>query len=122
VCPTGTKAEWEFFYWQSIVPAGTSISFRAATATTAAGLPPAPPGAAPTTVPIGQATTTTPVTPAGTWSQDAQTVADHLKLEPPGPAQPSQDFLRVYMTFNPSGAAAPTLAAWRQTYDCVPAE
>ncbi len=122
VCPTGTKVEWEFFFWQSIVPAGTSIAFRAATATTLAGLPPAPPGAAPTTVPIGTATTTTPVMPAGTWSQDAQTVADHLKLEPPGPAQFSQDFLRVYMTFNPSGGAAPTLAAWRQTYDCVPAE
>ena len=121
-CPTGTKVEWEFFYWQAVVPAGTDITFRAATATTLAALPAAPPGAAPTTVPIGKATTTTPVSPAGTWSQDAQTVADHLKLEPPGPAQVSQNFLRVYMTFNPSGPAAPVLASWRQTYDCVPAE
>jgi hypothetical protein len=122
VCPTGTRVEWEYFYWQSIIPAGTDITFRAATAATLAALPAAPPGAAPTTVPIAKATSTTPVSPVGTWSQDAQTVADHLKLEPPGPAQLSQDFLRVYMTFNPSGGAAPSLVAWHQNYDCVPAE
>ncbi len=121
-CPVGTKVEWEFFYWQSIIPAGTDISFRAATSATLAGLPAAPPAAAPTTVPIAKATSTTPLIPAGTYSQDAQTVADHLKLEPPGPAQQSETFLRVYMTFNPSGKAAPTLASWRQTYDCKPAE
>jgi hypothetical protein len=122
VCPVGTRVEWESFYWQATIPSGTSVDFRAATAATVAGLPAAPPPAAPATVPIGSATTSTSVTPLGTWSQDAQTVALHLKNEPPGPSQLSQNVLRVYMTFNPSGGAAPTLHAWRQTYDCVDAE
>jgi len=122
VCPTGTRAEWESFYWQATIPAGTSVNFRAATSATLAGLPAAPPPAAPATVPIGNATASTPVVPLGVWSQDAQTVANHLSTEPPGPSQLSQSYLRVYMTFNPSGAAAPTLHAWRQTYDCLDAE
>jgi hypothetical protein len=122
VCPPGTRVEWEFFYWQSVIPSGTDITFRAATAATAAALPGAPPPASPATVPIAKATTSTPVVPVGSWSQDASTVSQHLKTEPPGPAQQSQSFLRVYMTFNPSGGAAPVLQSWRQTYDCVPAE
>ena len=125
VCPTGTQAEWEFFYWQSVIPSGTNISVRAATSATPFAAPPpvsTPPPAAPASVPIAQATTSTPVLPVGTWSQDAQTVADHLRLEPPGPAQTSLSYLRVYMTFNPSGGAAPVLQSWRQTYDCKPVE
>ncbi|MDB4933819.1 MAG: Tryptophan synthase alpha chain [Labilithrix sp.] len=121
-CPVGTRVEWQFFYWQAIVPSGTDITFRAATAATAAALPAAPPPAAPATVPIAKATASTPIVPLNSWSQDAQTVAQHLTNEPPGPSQISKDYLRVYMTFNPSGGAAPVLQAWRQTYDCVPAE
>lgn len=119
VCPIGTRVDWKFFYWQAVIPGGTNIAFRAATADTSAMLPAAPPGAAPTTVSIGNATTSV-VAPS--WAQDARTVADHLYNDPPGPGVKSKEFLRVYMTFNPSGGAAPLLQSWRQTYDCVPAE
>lgn len=121
VCPPSTRVEWRFFYWQSIIPSGTDIEFRAATSSTVAGLP-ATPVPAPATVQIARPTTSTPLLPVGTWSQDAQTVGQHLASDPPGPPQKSQNFLRVYMTFNPSGGAAPVLQSWRQTYDCVPAE
>ncbi|MDB4944634.1 MAG: hypothetical protein JWP97_4168 [Labilithrix sp.] len=114
VCPVGTRVKWQFFYWQDL-PLGGTIDFRAATADTQAMLPGAP-AAAPVTVPIGTASAA--VLPPS-WGQDAQTVSDHLKLEG---ATVSKDWLRVFITFNPLGPLAPVLYAWRQTYDCVPAE
>jgi hypothetical protein len=120
VCAVGEQVTWRLFSWQATVPTGTNIAFRAATATTQGALPASPPGAAPTTVPIGSATVTT--TPAGTWFSDANTVDWHLKNEPPGPAQTSKSWLRVYMTLNPAGGSSPTLTTWRQEYSCVPVE
>ena len=119
VCGVGEVPVWEHFYWQAVIPSGTNIAFRAATAASQAALPPAPPGAAPTTVGIANATSSV-VAPL--WAQDARTVDDHLVNDPPGPSAPSKSWLRVYMTFNPSGGAAPVLQSWRQTFDCVAAE
>ncbi len=115
----GEYPEWQFLYWQGTIPPGTSIEFRAATADTIAALPPSPPPAAPATVEAGTATTTV-LAPA--WGSDANTVSWHLANDPPGPAQLSKHYLRVYMKFNPVGALAPTLSAWRMTYSCVPKE
>jgi hypothetical protein len=120
ICPVGTRVKWQHFYWQAIVAAGTTLDFRAATADTQPLLPGLPPAAAPITVPI--ATASTSVT-APSWGQDARTVADHLLNDPTaGAGSVSKEWLRVYMTFNPTGNIAPILQAWRQTYDCVPAE
>src|SRR5205085_5550575 len=43
ICPVGDFPEWQYFLWQSVTPAGTSITFHAATADTQALLPAAPP-------------------------------------------------------------------------------
>lgn len=118
ICPVGTSVEWRFFYWQGVIPGGTSIAFRAATASTVAALP-ANPDPGPATRLIGTASTSV-VAPS--WGQDARTVGDHLKNDAPPPNSQSQKHLRVYMTFNPSGGAAPLLQSWRQTYACVPSE
>jgi hypothetical protein len=125
VCPVGTRVKWAPFYWQSVVPATTSIDFRAATSEVQASLPavpPSPPAGAPTTAYVGKTTTTT--APAGAWdcqgcpaapvSVDSQLLADTTF--------PSASWLRIYMTFNPTATVSPALTAWRQVYDCVPAE
>jgi hypothetical protein len=122
VCPVGFRPKWAPFYWESIIPAGTSIGFRAATAELQANLPAAPPAAAPVTALVGSATaTTTPATawdcqgcPAAPVSVDSQLLADTLV--------PSASWLRIYMTFNPTATLSPALTSWRQVYDCVPAE
>ena len=119
VCPAGNRVEWNYFYWQSTIPTGTSIKFAAATADTQAALPPAPPAGPPTTVNIGTANATV-LSPS--WARDADTVATHLLKDSPGPKTKSKDWLRVYMTFQPTGSTPPILNAWRQAYDCVPVE
>jgi hypothetical protein len=113
-CPVGTKTVWQLFQWQATIPAGTSIGFRAATADTAAALPPSPPGPAPTTADIGTADATT-----SGWTNDADTVDVNLVQDTNTASKP---YLRVYMTFNTSGTTSPVLHTWRQLYDCVPAE
>jgi hypothetical protein len=120
LCAPGTHVTWQFFYWQASVPPGTQIDFRGATADTQLALPGLPPPAAPTSVPVGTASVSIL---APTWGQDARTVDDHLRNDPTvGAGTPSKAWLRVYMTFNPSGNIAPSLLSWRQTYDCVPIE
>lgn len=115
----GEYPEWQFLYWQGVIPPGTSIELRAATADTIAALPPAPAPPAPASVEAGTAATTV-LAPA--WASDANTVSWHLANDPPGPAQTSKHYLRVYMKLNPVGALAPSLTAWRMTYSCVPKE
>jgi hypothetical protein len=119
VCEAGTCPVWQAFEWQSTIPTGSSIAFRAATAMTESSLPPSPPGAAPVTVPIADATTTV-LSP--NWDTDTDTVAWHLANEPPGPSQNSEAWLRVYMTLNPSAYDAPILWGWQQLYDCTPCQ
>jgi hypothetical protein len=114
VCPSGTSPVWQLFQWQATIPPGTSIDFKAATATSPAGLPAAPPAGPPTTANIGSATVTT----AG-WTNDPATVDTHLKADT---GKGSQPYLRVYMTFNTAGLLSPVLQTWRQLYDCAPAE
>jgi hypothetical protein len=119
VCEAGSCPVWQAFEWQSTIPTGANIAFRAATSTTEDALPPSPPAAAPTTVPIAEATTTV-LSPD--WDTDANTVAWHLANEPPGPPQNSEAWLRVYMTLNPSATNSPVLWGWQQLYDCTPCQ
>jgi len=123
VCNTGEKARWAPLYWQAAVPAGTSVVFRAATATTQAGLPPAPPAAAPTTALVGTASVNA-LAPA--W--DCQgcpgapvTVEKQLEAQT---GTSSSDWLRLFITLHPDAtqALSPVLYNWRQIYDCVPVE
>ncbi|MDB4933821.1 MAG: Tryptophan synthase alpha chain [Labilithrix sp.] len=121
VCNPGERVKWGPLYWQSVVPPTTSIEFRAATAGTVAALPPSPPAVAPTTALVGTASSTV-VAPA--WDCNgcpgsSVTVDSQLAAQT---ATQSKEFLRVFMTFNPTGSVAPTLLSWRQVYDCVPAE
>jgi hypothetical protein len=126
ICPVGTRVKWAPFYWESDVPATTSIKFQAATSDNPATLPVVPPAGPvpgpPITANVG--TSTPPGTAAPAWactgcpptpvSVDSQLLADT--------ATPSGIYLRVFITFNPNGSASPTLLSWRQVYDCVPAE
>jgi hypothetical protein len=121
VCEAGAIVEWAYFSWQTDIPAGTSIAFRAATADTQAALP-AIPGDVPTSANIGTANTTVPVPPAPPnpqWGRDADTVNVNLQQDT---GQSSKRFLRVFMTFNPTATVSPTLKSWRQEYRCVPNE
>lgn len=124
VCPPGNSVVWQLFRWQAAVASG-SIDFRAATASTQAALP-ATPVAAPTTVPIGSATAAnSPLAGPEVWVNDTSagvpvTVAQHLKID--GNNTVSQQWLRVFMTFNPTAGTSPRLDQWQQLFDCVPAE
>lgn len=120
ICPIGTFPEWQFLYWQSVTLPGTSVEFRAATAATQAALPPSPPAAAPVTVSAGTASGLPVLAPS--WASDANTVAWHLQNDPPGPAQLSKQWIRIYARMNPIGAVSPTITALRQDYSCKPAE
>jgi hypothetical protein len=125
-CQPQTCVQWEFFAWQAQIPTNTSIDFTAQTSTAAADGTPVSYGPA---VPVGSATSTT-----STWTSDACTVDGHLQnlaatAKPPQPAcvgvnppQHSEEWLRVNMTFNPSGQSSPALTTWRQMYDCIPCE
>jgi|GEM_PF-1932030 len=123
ICPVGNKVVWQLFRWKAGVPAGAQIDFRAATALTQAALPASPPAAAPATVPIGSATpANSPSAGPVVFVYDTAPgpvpvpVSEHLKVE--GLGTKSQQWLRVYMTFN----GTPTLFEWQQLYDCVPSE
>lgn len=122
VCGPGERVKWGPFYWQSTIPALTSIEFRAATAASIAALPASPPAAAPTTALVANNTSTT--TPAGAWDCNGcpgapVTVDSQLVTQT---STPSKDFLRIFMKFTPTGLISPVLGSWRQVYDCVPAE
>jgi hypothetical protein len=112
LCPSDTLPEWRFFEWQATVPDGTSIEFSAQTSHDGDEYEPSTP------VGIGTAEQTTP---AGTWHRGPEPVQEVLLAQ--DPVVKSQHFLKVTMTFNPdtSGSVAPTLHAWRQIVDCVPA-
>ena len=114
VCAMGSKPVWQPFQWQAQVPAGTSISFKAATAANLADLPEPPAGAPPATAAIGTANATTTV-----WTSDPDTVDKNLEDDT---GQASKKFLRVFMTFNTTAVQSPILSNWRQLYDCIPVE
>jgi len=56
-----------------------------------------------------------------TWTSDANTIAWHLANDV-APPQQSQEYLQINMAFNPTGTVSPSLADWRQMYDCPPTE
>ena len=121
ICQSGERVRWAPFYWQSVVPAGTSVSFRAATADTQALLPASPPAVPPVTAAVGTAASTVAAPawdcqgcPALPVTVDSQLTTDT--------ATSSKSWLRIYMKFNPTGSLTPALTAWRQVYDCVPVE
>jgi hypothetical protein len=127
VCGVGEIPVWTNFYWQSITPAGTSIDFHAATADTPAGFPATPPmpPVAPNSRLIATASGASVLpapAPPPNWATSAQTVDTHLRTDAPPPNTASKRWLRVYMTFKPTGSLAPTLLGWRQQYSCVPSE
>ncbi len=112
-CPAGSRAKWRFVEWQASIPAMTSIDFAVQTKDMAVDTyAPAVPRSA------GSITTTTAV---GVWAHGANTVDEVLSV-PPGPG--SLSYLLLLITFNPNatGTLAPTLGAWRQTYDCIPTQ
>lgn len=124
VCPSGDKVVWGPFYWQAVIPPGTSIDFRAATADDQASLPAAPPAPGPTTRAVGTANA---IVLPPTWSCDGcpsapVTVDHHLRTDTPGPNSASKDWLRVFFSFHPIGPIGPIMTGWRQVYDCVPGE
>ena len=117
VCDVGFAPVWQIFTWDALAPLGTNILFRAASAPADVDggpglLPPPPPAGDPVTVSIGDVATT-PLPPP-------HTVDYYLQHPTTGAPQTSQDYLRVYMTFQPLGLLSPVLLGWQQFYDCVP--
>jgi len=121
VCGVGERVKWGPFYWQAAIPAGTSVSIRAATADSIAALPPPPPAPAPTTAAVGVASTTVlaPAWDCNGCPSAPVTVDSQLRTDT---GTPSKEYLRVYMRFQPTASVPPTMLQWRQVYDCVPAE
>jgi hypothetical protein len=112
VCPPASKVVWQAFSWKAQIPTGTSIVFQAQTAQDASGAP----GTYGVAVNVGTASSSTGstfFTPATTVDQD---------LTGATPAQRSEAWLKILMTFNPNGATSPTLTGWNQVYDCLPNE
>jgi hypothetical protein len=109
-CPVGQKVVWRFFDWETVTPGDSSISFSAQTASTTAGLSSA------VAAPLGSASGATITSWVGA---DVESALNALT-----PKQTSQAYLQVNITLNPTTdkTQTPTLTAWRQTYDCVPAE
>ncbi len=130
VCPNGTLPVWQLFNWQASVPFGTSIDFTAQTAPDSAGAPGTFAPASPFSVGTAGGTTSTWTTqlyaaPPLTVGPAPCTVDQHLTGNNacPGPGNlTSQEWLRVTMTFNVSGALSPTLTNWEQLFDCIPAK
>jgi WD40 repeat protein len=112
VCPADTLVKWRFFEWQSIIPTGTSIEFFVQTKKDAA-------DAYAPAVSLLSSTAATTSNP-GVWLRGSKTVDETLAEN----GLLSSKYLLVTMVFNPNanGSAAPTLTAWRQIYDCVPAQ
>lgn len=111
-CPTGTKPKWRFFMWRDTIPTGASIGIavQSKRLATDSYLP---------ATPINYATATQ--SSSGTnWLQGASPIDTLLESAGVG----SQTYLQVTMVFRPDslGTVAPTLLAWQQSYDCVPAE
>jgi hypothetical protein len=112
-CPRGTQPKWRFFEWQATVPASTSIDFLVQTKATAAdSYAPATPLALVTATPASG-------TGPGTWYRSVP--VDQVLGNATMPVS-SGNYLRVWMTFNRTMTASPTLHQWRQIFDCVPAE
>lgn len=109
-CPHGTLPFWKFIEWQAKLPAGTSIDYVAASASTQAELAMA--GA------VYLATANPPDTSTWTtWSdQDSESIDAKLMAQ----GYPSRDWLRVTMTLNPDATLihSPVLTSWRMVYDC----
>lgn len=126
VCTPGYVPVWQPFYWQSLVPAGTSIEFHAGTATTQALLPPTATSPSVKAVGTAGATVASPQWDCDGCPAAPKTVDFHLRNDPPPPNDQSRQWLRVFFTFNPNNAVvphtAPVLTAWRQVYDCIPYE
>jgi hypothetical protein len=111
-CPNATKPKWRFFLWQDTIPNGTSIEFKVQTKQAAAD------SYSPATALLYA--TATQSSSGSTWLQGSTPIDDLLVKA----SWASQAYLLVTMVFHPnsSGNLAPTLLAWKQTYDCVPSE
>ncbi len=109
-CATGTYPSWEFLYWESVTPTGTSIVFTAETSTDGVHW-----GAA-----VNVGTSAPPPTATTTWTSGSQTVNQALVAN----GQTSQVYLQVFATLNPSSdhTQTPQLTNWQVQYDCVASE
>jgi hypothetical protein len=119
---TGTATIWEYINTDQVVPAGTSITISAQTASTEMGLA--------TAVPTSSYTlTTTTVSPSyvsGPFTSGSSPVSETVDqaLRALSPAQASQLWLRVNVRLNASSnlLSAPTLTSLVPTFDCAPTE
>jgi hypothetical protein len=111
-CAPGYKVAWRFFEWQAAIPDGTSIDLQVQTKFEDDATYAPVPGVALDSIIASS--------PAGAWVRGSLTVDEALATKGVG----SRAYLKVAMTFNPNNDAnsSPNLRAWRQNYDCLPAE
>lgn len=125
VCPSGTKAKWSRFGYDTLTPSGTKVDFRFRTfARSSTGACVALP-AVTTSPPAPLATAQ--LTPTDTQRCDlaaAPTSFCPVDLMTGLGTDASADCLQMdaYGTPATTPAAAPTLNSWRVTYDCIPTE
>lgn len=110
-CRGGERPVWRSFDYQAILPAGTSIVFRARTAATPAELE--------TALPLVTIGTANPPSTTG-WTSFPDTIESLFNAA----GARSLSNLRIEMQLNPSTdqTIGPTLTNWRTTVDCVPSE
>jgi hypothetical protein len=113
-CPEGKQVVWRFFEWQSVVPAGTSITLAVQTKQSATD------SYSPTTP--AEMDPIVATSPTGVWVHGTKT-ADTVLHEAVGGGI-SLNYLLVSISFVPdtTGTLAPTLTNWRQVYDCLDAQ
>jgi hypothetical protein len=119
-CPTGTRVQWRELDWQAVFPNpvnGSSIVFKAQTASTVAGIP----GAQEVLL-----ATTTSNTAVPAWDKVLLDTAPGGtgKLTNATPVVTSQAYLQVNVTMTPTTdqLSSPTLLAWKVVYDCPATE
>jgi hypothetical protein len=109
-CAADKRPVWQFFEWQADLPAGTSISFTAATAESTAALA--------TATSVSAGTAKPPSTTK--WTNDGTNINDELKKK----GDVSRGSLRIVANLSPTsdGLSAPVLKTWRMVYECLDAQ
>lgn len=123
VCPAGTQPAWGAWSWSATTPGNSSVNFKVAVASTAAGLNSAPLDALQFTNPPGPSSLAGQAIGATTANGTDSGMAVVEKTLKANNRNPNSQFLRVQITLQPSTdkTQAPTLNSWDLQVSCQPA-
>jgi hypothetical protein len=115
ICPTGTKAQWGFFTYDTITAGASTVTFRARVADTQANL------ASATYVDLPTAQSTPTNTQVCTLSGPAPDCPVDL-YNTFGTPDNKLPWLELEIGLNPVSGGVCTVNDWQITYSCPPAE